>query len=196
MVMYTAQGTRLAGFDLPGTVSSIDLAADQCTLYFTASVLPVSLGSAVERVNLCAQGPVVPVFLRTYAGPTENLPWDLRVLPNGQILVARLAGVDILDPAGNVVRSFITPAFELAIAPDGRSFYAAVGAAPIQRVDLETGTVLQTFPTGIGVFGIAVVGDPRAAFADAVADVPTASRGPLVLLAVALGSLAVVILRR
>lgn len=185
LVEFDVANTRVRSYTLPGVVTSIDFGRDPCTLYFTTTILPVTFESAVGRVNVCTAAPLAPQYLRTYSGlPTADAQ-EVRVLPNGQLLVARwLAGVELLDSSGALVRTFATPATELAFAPDGLSFYAGLGTAPVQRIDLANGAVLQTIATGINVRGLAVVGDPRAAFASA-SDVPLLA--PSTLLALAIG---------
>ena len=163
---------------------SIDLSADQCTMYFTDGGAPT-----VYRFNVC-QGVALPPL--TTALPNGG-PADLRVLPSGQILVADgNAGVVVVDSiSGAIARTYPVPTQSLALSQDGTSFWA--GKISVQRIDLQTGAILATVTfnrAGNGLNSLAVVGEPRAAFATAI---PTESGYALALFIV---TLAMVALRR
>jgi hypothetical protein len=171
----------LAQHDFVGvTLNAIDLAADQCTLYFVGHTT-VALGDrdVLARVNLCVSGPHAPTILHEF--PPGSFPIAVRILPDGALLVgfqSAVLPVQLFDAAGTLIRTYTVTGNNLALAPDGRSFWAgAVGfglvlGARIARVDIATGAVLQTIDSGSIVSGIAVFGDPRAAAADETPAVP------------------------
>lgn len=158
----------------------IDLGPDQCTLYFTDGIHPV-----IYRFDIC-QG--IPLAQLTVNLP-NGVPGDLRVLPNGQILIAvGSAGVVLADiVSGVILRTYATPAKLLALAPDRTSFWIGSGSVA-KRVDFQTAAVLATVDTGLDQLnGLTVVGEPRAAFAAAL--VPTLSNLVLIVLILAIAGI-------
>jgi hypothetical protein len=65
---------------------------------------------------------------------------DASPLPDGQVLVARGASVDLFGPDGRFRRTWVIPAEHLVAAVHGRAFLARSGAS-VMRVDLPDGTV-------------------------------------------------------
>ncbi len=176
VAMYTP-GTPFAQF--------IDLAPDQCTMYFTDTV------PTVYRFDVC-RGVALPPLATTLP---PGVAGDLRVLPSGLILVTDgAAGVVLIDPtSGAVVRTYPVPSQLLALATDGTSFWAG-GGPLVRRVDLQSGAILATVNTGLDQLnGLTVVGEPRAAFA---ASIPTFSPEGLVALALALAAAGLLAVRR
>ncbi|HXJ81649.1 MAG TPA: MBG domain-containing protein, partial [Candidatus Methylomirabilis sp.] len=172
-----AAGDVLATFpdiapDARGT-DWIDLAADQCTLYYT------SVGASIKRYDLC-QHAQLPDFCTACAdgagGATAGTFFALRLLPDGSLLVAdwNFAGNSGLvrrylpgpDSTATQVMAYTTtdalgaqcgpdfaqPCFfpwALALDPDGTSFWAADNiSGEIFRFDLAGGTVLTSFQGG------------------------------------------------
>jgi hypothetical protein len=203
--MYAPNDALLAQYPFADTgwgLAAIDLAADQCTLYFAGR--SPSDHAALGRVNLCSGGPLEPVVLYEFPG-IGIFPTALRILPSGQLLVGfhtPTGPVHLFDRSGTLVRTYATPGPNLAIAPDGRSFWAGgIGAGPVLgrrvvRVDIATGAILQTIDPGSGISSIAVVGDPRAALADTASDIPAVDPRGLAVLALLLAVAATVVVRR
>ena len=139
---FTATGTPVTTFspavEQRGT-DWIDLAADQCTMFYTSE------GVNIHRFDICTNT----------QGPTFNLlplpgaeAFALRVRPNGEVLVADMLGVIRLDAAGNQVQTYLFPGmsdlFALSLDPDGTSFWTADGATgTVFKVDIASGAVLQ-----------------------------------------------------
>jgi hypothetical protein len=153
--------------------SSIDLAADQCTMYLQR------LDSWTERWNACTG-----VFIDFFHGPDDpNLGESaccVRALADGSVLIgtAWLNGNDFeefvkrLGASGSVMRTYSFPDCEgqgglggpLALSPDGGSFYAHCGSQ-IYEVDVATGARLRQLPLGgamtvMGGFRAAASGTP------------------------------------
>lgn len=141
LLEYDAAGTLVNAYALaPGPPAAVapfdvDLAADQCTVFYTA----VST-KRIGRFDIC----------RAIALPdlTSSLPgssWRLRILGDGSVLVADEQSIILLSPTGAVVRTYgaaIGSAWRsIALSNDGTSFWAG-GSNGIQHFDLTSGAVL------------------------------------------------------
>lgn len=160
---YDADGHLLATYhpavDGRG-VDWIDLATNNCTLYYTSE------GTGVKRFDICANRQLAD-FASGLAGPC----YALRVRPNGEVLVACYPRVYRLDPGGHVIQTYTRESvgersnfFALNLDPDGTSFWTAgeeAGTGNIYRIDIETGRKLFAF--AVPVFqvlgGLAVYGE-------------------------------------
>lgn len=116
----------------------VDLAADQCTLYYTSE------GSHIKRFNVCTNTQL-PDFAALPASPA----YALRIRPNGEVLVAASTEAIRLDATGNVIQTYPLGTFELFalnLDPDGTSFWTGdLSTGQIFRVDIASGSVLTTF---------------------------------------------------
>lgn len=122
----------------------LDLAADDCTLFYT------SVGPNVKRFNVCT-GVQLPDF-NTTALP-GSFTHDLRVLPDGGVLVANDTVITRLDASGAVVRTYQGPPEStlwagLDLAGDGTFWVVNYYTSNIYRFDLATGQVVGSFNTG------------------------------------------------
>jgi hypothetical protein len=122
----------------------IDLAADGCTLYYT------SWGPNVKRFNACT-GVQRPNF------NTAPLPGgeahDLRVLPDGGVLVSSGEIIARLDASGALVRTYTVPGESspwtgLDLVGDGTFWAGNYESSNVYRFDLTNGTVLSGLNTG------------------------------------------------
>src|SRR5437764_6527092 len=102
-------------------VDWIDLAADDCTLYYTSE------SNSIKRYNVCTHRQL-PDFAHGLAGPC----YALRIRPNGEVLVACYRLVYRLDPDGHVIQSYTARQggersrfFAVNLDPDGPSFWTA-----------------------------------------------------------------------
>ena len=163
----------------------IELAGDQCTLYY------MSEDTSVRRYNLCTRTPL-PDFAIDLTPP---YCYALRLRPNGELMVACQDAVHRLSPQGLNMQTYTRQdigeldaggLFALNLDPDGTSFWTAgVHSGYVYRVDIESGSVLANFSTGTGgVSGLAVydeLGDGRI-FADGFdpdsAPEPVVATGP------------------
>ncbi len=150
----------------------IDLAADQCTLFYTSE------GKSVKRFNACAARQL-PDFATGLPG---NRAYALRILPGGGLVVADSEVIVRLDAAGKIVKTYRVAGedywFALNLDPDGRSFWSAdQSTSNVYKFDLATGQQLLKFSAGPGtkVGGLAVKGEITAGGGAAAA--PPRSRG-------------------
>jgi sugar lactone lactonase YvrE len=152
ILKFDAAGNQLKQFNT-GRVDWMDLAADQCTMYFDTE------GGRVQRYNVCTDA-ALPDF------STNGGDYALRLLPDGGLLVADDTSIDRMDAAGNVIKSYNTPSaesgwFALNLDPDGTSFWSAsFFTNDVVKFDLATGNVLKQFNSQAGtVFGLSVFGE-------------------------------------
>lgn len=133
----------------------IDLAPDGCTLFYT------SWGPNVKRFNVCS-GTQRPDFnqLPLPGGEAQ----DLRVLPDGGVLVASGEVVARLDSSGGLVQTYeVLPESTLwaglDLVGDGTFWAANYYTSNVYKFDLESGAVLRSFNTGtppLSVVGVTV----------------------------------------
>ena len=131
----------------------IDLASDQHTIFYTSE------GSSVKRFDTAMGGSQLGDFASL--GATDSL-FALRLLSDGGLLVADVTNADTATPTSKVVRlksdgsvaqtytiagaNFL---FSLNLDPDGTSFWTGDSQnGNLYKVDIATGTVEETIPTG------------------------------------------------
>ena len=132
----------------------IDLAADGCTMFYT------SWGFHVKRFDVCA-GAQRPDF-NAAPLPSGNT-MDLRVLPDGGVLVASGDVIVRLDASGAPVQTYAVTGSTfwtgLALVGDGTFWAGSYDSSAVYRFDVATGNVLSGFNAGTPghtVVGIAV----------------------------------------
>jgi hypothetical protein len=139
----------------------IDLAADQCTLFYTSE------GQHVKRFNVC-NDTQLPDFATI---PNLSLTaYALRIRPNGDVVVATSAfsgnaEVVRFDKTGAVAQTYPVAnefLFAMNLDPDNASFWTA-GAftGDIFRINIATGAQITNFSAGGGVVGLGVAGEIR-----------------------------------
>jgi RHS repeat-associated protein len=166
---FSPSGTRLADI---GPLSTelfgddwIDLAPDQCTFYYTTE------GTDILRYNKCTNTQESNFNTSAFTGYGA---FELRILPDGDVLVADSASDLLLDPSGNVIETYACSSlpgcqgelFNVALDPDGTSFWTGDAiSGDVWRVDLATGDVVQRIETGAAglLFGLSIDGEPEAA---------------------------------
>ena len=193
---YSSTGTLLQTF-LPGVRSDwMDLATDQCTMYWDDE----GTTPTIHRFNVCT-GTALPVLggSSTYTA--------LRVLPgSGDILVANEGAnrVDRFTVGGTLLGSW-TPTlilgviFSLNLDPDGVTFWTGGTGGSVHRFALAGfGPQITRFDSGNAeMFGLTVVGEITTGGPGAgPAEVPTLSQWALIALAVMLAGGAALGLRR
>ena len=134
----------------------IDLSSDQCTFYYTTE------SSDILRYNQCTNTQL-PNF-NTAALPDKA--FQLRILANGDVLVADSSADFLLDQNGNVIQSYPCSSlngcqdglFAIAVDPSGTSFWTGDSTSgDIWQINLATGAVMQTISTNSGLlFGLSV----------------------------------------
>jgi len=160
VLKFNPSGVLLDSFVLPtgprGT-DWIDLAADQCTLFYTSE------DTTVRRYNLCTRT-ALPPLITTLTAPSC---YALRQRPNRELMVACQEAVHRVSPQGVNLQTYTRQSlgetnaqglFALNLDPDGTSFWTAGGlSGNVYRVDIASGAVLTTFNSGGGgVGGLAV----------------------------------------
>jgi len=158
-------GHSLDSFVVPtGTRGTdwIDLAGDDCTLYYTSEE------TSVRRYNVCTR-----TALGTFAnGLTGPYCYALRLRPNREVMVACQDAVHRLSPQGVNLRTYpradigetdAAGLFAMNLDPDGTSFWTAgLFSGNVYHVDIASGTVLGGFNSGAGgVAGLAVYNELR-----------------------------------
>jgi hypothetical protein len=160
VLKFDRYGTRLDTLVLPtgprGT-DWIDLAGDDCTLYYTSE------DTSVRRYNACTHT-ALPMFA---TGLTPPYCYALRLRPNREVLVACQDAVHRLSPLGTNLQTYTRASigetdasglFAMNLDPDGTSFWTAgANSGNVYHVDIASGAVLGTFNSGQGgVAGLAV----------------------------------------
>ncbi len=135
----------------------IDLASDQCTLYYTSE------GTDIERYNKCTNTQESNFNAAPLAG---SAAYEVRILADGDVLVADSTAVYMLDENGNVIQSYSCDSmpgcqgqlFAVAVDPSGTSFWTGDSfSGNIWQINLATGAVMQTINSGSGfLFGLSV----------------------------------------
>jgi cysteine-rich repeat protein len=159
---YNAAGTLLDTYSAAGErrgADWIDLAEDQCTLFYT------SVGRKVKRYDICTKTQLAD--FATLPGPGYAAAF--RLLPPGDgtggLLVVDYYNIKRLDGMGNIVKKYdITGEdgwFPLSLDPDGTSFWAGDSVTKnFYRFDIASGSKLGgPFPSlGSSLLGMCVFG--------------------------------------
>ena len=194
--VYGISGNKITQFDLRGNVRhrftlafgglqmSMDLAPDECTMYYAAWIAPPSFAGPF---NVCT---------RTQESANGwQLVDDLRVLPNWEVLFLGDYGAWLEDTSGQGIRSYAPPVLgqpggefrSLALDPDGTSFWACCefdlssgsypfyGGVDVWRFDINSGRVVDKWPLAAGP--IAVYGPPLFGDANVEGNVDFTSAG-------------------
>ena len=147
----------------------IDLSSDQCTFYYTSE------RSDIMRYNKCTKTQLPDFNVAPLPGAAA---FELRILPNGNVLVARFErcggarsqrerhpDVPVFGLPGMLKPS--AQLFALAIDPSGTSFWTGdTNSGNIWQVDIATGNVIQTFyNVSAYLYGLSVLGEQTAATA-------------------------------
>ena len=175
-------GNLIGAYSIVDPAFSLDLAGDQCTVYFS--------GSAIRKLNACLGTPESDVL------PSTVL--DFRLLPGGGFVLSRPDGIEIDNAAGNQLRKIPALSGAVALDADGSSIWFAQQGGLLLKFDIATGNrLLGPIPTGLSrIRGLAVYGEPRAAFVNGpLTAIPAISPRMLLMLGVALAVLAMLRLR-
>lgn len=188
LLKLDAAGNVTRTYDLssitPDAPFAVDLAADQCTLFFVHPFL-----TSLKRYDVCTGTPLAD--LPTALPSTGSLS-ALRVLNDGTFLVANNDAVYRLSASGAILQTFSRPGGSewraVALSPSGETFYATSGAA-IQEFRLSDGALIRGPASTVQrVNALAVAGEPRAALGPE--PVPTFSPFVALTLAVCLALIA------
>lgn len=155
LLELNSTGGSVTPFPLVTRSDWIDLASDQCTVFYTAE------GTVVSRFDTCTN-----TALADFNTTLPGVAFALRILPSGEVLIADSGQVVRLNSSGSVAQTYLLPGetslFALNLDPDGTSFWTAdINTADVLKVDISSGAVLQHFNTltpGL-VFGLSVKGE-------------------------------------
>jgi len=131
----------------------MDLAADQTTMYFGQEQ------GEVKRWDLTTN-----TALTDFSTDVENA-FAMRILPNGNLLVADGSDIELLNSSGAQIGAYdISSAgqwFALNIDDSGTSFWSATTDGLVAEFDIATGTVLNQWnsPGHNGTWGLAIFGE-------------------------------------
>jgi len=159
---FDAGGALLATYS-PATddrgTDWIDLAADQCTLFYTSE------GDLVKRFNVCTN-----TQLPDFATLPSSPGYALRIRPNQEVMVAGTSAVYRFSPTGTLLHTYTFPGtsllFALNLDSDLTSFWTGdLPTGKVFKVDINNGSTLTTFATnpGVDLGGLAVFGEVTAA---------------------------------
>lgn len=173
ILKFDADGTQLASFDVARERRGsdwIDLAADQCTMFYTSE------GVFVKRFDVCTNTQLSDFNAMPLPDPLGC--FALRIRTNGEVLVACSEAAHRLSSTGTLMQSypksaFVTPGgglgepsllFALNLDPDESSFWTAgYNTGNIYRINIISGVQLTTFnapPEVFAMSGLAIFGEP------------------------------------
>jgi outer membrane protein assembly factor BamB len=122
----------------------MDLGLDGCTMFYT------SFGASVKRYDVCSDTQM-PDF---NAAPLPGgMTQDLRVLPDGGVLVSSGQVIARLDQSGVLVQTYQVPGegalwAGVDLVGDGTFWAGNYFSSNVHKFDLATGTKLATFNSG------------------------------------------------
>jgi hypothetical protein len=149
---FDAAGNLLTVINTP-RVDFMDLAADQTTMLYGQEL------GEIKAVNVATN-----TLLPDFSTDVENA-FAMRILANGNLLVADGSDIELLDASGNQIGSYdIAGAglwFALNIDVSGTSFWSATTNGLVAQFDIATGTVLNQWnaSAGNGTWGLAIFGE-------------------------------------
>jgi hypothetical protein len=169
---YDITGNLLQAFDITDPenhVLAIDLAPDECTIYYGSSG---AAAGTIRRLNVCTntQGPPFN---------SDNFVDDLRVLPNWQVLVTDDPYARLEDASGQVIQTYNPSASDLGVDlrtmgldPSGTSFWVCCTWVP------PTPTVSQAFRFDVASGHLLTNWSPNSGGGGGVRFSPIAAYGP------------------
>ena len=150
-LLKTALGTTI---DAEYTVATeqagvfwMDLGADGCTMYYT------SFGPNVKRYDVCGNTQLADFNTAPLPG---GMTQDLRVLPDGGVLVSSGEVIVRLDSTGVVTQTYEVPGegalwAGLDLVGDGTFWVANYRTSNVYRFNLTSGAIVASFNTGTPV---------------------------------------------
>jgi len=167
---FASDGTRLPDIgplqtELYGD-DWIDLASDECTFYYTTE------GTDILTYNKCTntQGPNFNKVPFPSVDSSTGLPvnaFQLKILANGDVLVADSNAVLLLDSNGNVMQTYPCSSlpncggqlFAISVDPSGTSFWTGDSSSGyIYQINIATGALMQTINSQSGtLYGLSVL---------------------------------------
>lgn len=159
---FDLTGHPLDSYDVDATgitygrsVYSLDLAPDQCTIYYG-----LGGGDEVKRYDVCTNTQL-PRF-----GDTGFCD-QLRIRPNGEVAVTCDTYGKLLGTSGTQAMYFANPSDPpatngrfAALDADGKSFWMGTTAGVLARYDIASGQRVDRWTAGPGLGGVAVYNPP------------------------------------
>ena len=172
-----AGGAPIQSFAVTAGSDWIDLAADQCTMFYDNE------GTNISRYNVCTNTQLT----NFNPAPLTGGHYALRILPGGGVIVAAGAQVQLLNSSGAVASTYTGDNFFFALNrdPDGTTFWSGgLNSGNILRFNFSpVGPAITTFPSapltslaGLAVFGELVISQPTPTPQGTV--VPTSTNTP------------------
>ncbi len=155
---YAPDGTLLDSIDFVlGSLSGLDLAADNCTMFYPARVIG---NLDIKRHDVCTDT-TLPDFATLPAISTNTRCGNVEIRPNGEVLVNCGDIFYRMSPAGAILQSYPISSFNpappgntglLLLDPDDLSFWTGLsGTGRIYRIDFANGNTINSFviPTNL-----------------------------------------------
>lgn len=122
----------------------MDLGSDDCTMYYT------SFAANVKRYDVCGNRQLPDFNATPLPGGVAQ---DLRVLPDGGVLVSSGQVIALLDAQGAITRTYEVPGegalwTGLDLVGDGTFWVGNYLTSNVYRFDIATGEVIDGFNTG------------------------------------------------
>jgi Bacterial Ig-like domain (group 1) len=163
VLKFSPGGVLLASYDVatgPRGSDWIDLASDQCTLYYTSE------GNTIRRFDTCTNTQLSNFATGFTAAGSSSTCYALRIRLNGEVMVACTDKVYRLSAAGTVIQSYPLPAgetsllFAMNLDPDNTTFWTAgFNSGNVYRINIATGALVTQFAAGSPVKGLAIFGE-------------------------------------
>jgi len=156
---YNSSGTQINSFDVTGGTGTggtdwVDLEADQCTLLYTGE------GAEILSYNTCTDTQN-PDFADGLPAPC----FELRIRPNGDVMVACASEVLRYNSAGTLEQTYTLPdtgeLFSMNLDPDNATFWTGDDeTGEVYHVDIASGDEISAFNSNppVGLFGLTLVG--------------------------------------
>jgi hypothetical protein len=163
VLKFAPSGSLLASYDVatgPRGSDWIDLAGDQCTLYYTSE------GNIIRRFDVCTNTQLSDFAAGFTDSGSSSTCYALRIRINAEVMVACTDKVYRLSATGTVIQSYPLPAgetsflFAMNLDPDNASFWTAgFNSGNIYRINITTGALITQFAAGSVVKGLAIFGE-------------------------------------
>lgn len=161
IIMLDPTGNYLETISSPSKITRLDLNSDQSTIYY------ISEKGEVLSLNLIPSGEKFDAFKSDV-----NAAKDLKILSNGDILVANEINIVRLDPSGKLVQSYDAPGHDnwdkLVLDPDGKTFWCIDHInSNLWQFEIATGNLLSHFNFNKGpqiINGLAIIGPESKSF--------------------------------
>jgi RHS repeat-associated protein len=151
LLEFDSAGNPVASFSpaVEGRGTDWDaLASDQCTMLYTSE------GALVKAFNVCTNTQLADFA----SGLPGSFAYELRIRPNGEVLVADSQSIVRLSSSGTILQTYTIPGstgnlFALNLDPNGTSFWTADLSTNgvVAEVDIATGNILNSWNSGSAV---------------------------------------------